>query len=509
MELLTRERFPGKQELPVRMVQFGGGNFMRAFLDWMLDLANERGFFHGMAMVVKPTSAKRPSELNAQGGVYTVLERGVQEGQTVQRMRTITCVRGEVNPYEEWTEFLKLAEIPELRYISSNTTESGIAYCQCPQPSAENVPDSFPAKLTALLYWRYKQFSGAQERGLVVLPCELVEDNGRQLRDLVLRHAADWELPHGFAAWVMRACVFCNTLVDRIVPGFPETEKEALFAQLGYQDNLLVAAEPFNFFAIEVLPTDGGPTPQEIRREFPLEKTGADVEWTDDIRPWRARKVRVLNGAHTASVLAAYLCGLDTVGEMMDDPVTAQLLRRAVYDEILPALALEEEKKTKFAEAVLERFRNPFIQHKLLAISLNSISKWRVRVLPSVYDYYKERHAVPAALAFSLSALICFYRCSHDGDVFSGHRGGPGVPAGRIGSYAVRDSAESLAAFSEIWTRCEADIPALVREILGNTTLWGGDLNGLAGFSDAVSTGVTAICREGARAAIESLRRGA
>lgn len=495
--------------LPLRAVIFGGGNFMRGFIGWMLDILNERGLFSGSARIVKPTPAVSTHNLAAQGFRYTVLRRGVSEGWQTTCRRLITTLNGEVNPHRDWEGYLALAAEPELRFVFSNTTESGIAYESCPFPCAGAVSASFPAKLTAFMFERFNRLaggSGANDAGLTVIPCELVENNGALLRELVLRHAGEWALPPEFRAWIEDSCVFCNTLVDSIVPGFPAAEADEVFRELDYRDDLLVAAELFNLLVIEA--------PKSVRRALPLEESGARVVWTDDLAPYRERKVRVLNGAHTSTVLAAYLAGLDTVGQMLRDEATAAPLERVIFSEILPALPLAREEKEDFARAVLERFANPYIRHELLAISLNSTAKWRVRVLPSLKDYQRLTGHLPEGLVFSWSALLCFYRQQSDTAGTRGWRCPDGsAPAWMEGGprsgaqeYPVRDAAQVLAFFADLWRRLGGDIPALVAEALGNEALWGEDMRGIPGMAELAARQVGTICREGMRAALAGLQ---
>jgi tagaturonate reductase len=346
-----------------------------------------------------------------------------------------------------------------------------------------------------LLHERFQALGGDAAKGLIFLPCELIEHNGRSLQQAILRHAEAWNLSADFREWLSHANCFLNTLVDRIVPGYPRDEAAALAEEFGYEDKLLDSGELFHLWVIE--------GPRHLAEELPLDRAGLNVVWTDDLAPYRTRKVRILNGAHTSTVLAAFLAGIDTVGQMMDDATFGGLVRKAVFEEILPTVPLADHEKTQYAEAVLDRFRNPFIRHELLSISLNSVSKWRVRVLPSLQDYLRQKKSLPPALAFSLAALIRFYDgVSLDGVAVQGSRGGA--------TYPIRDEPSVLAAFRQAWAnyREKLDTHRLATEVLANRLLWGDDLTGLPGFADAVAKGLDAILSRGIHAAVESVVQG-
>lgn len=476
---------------PVRILQFGEGNFLRAFAAWMVDLLNSSGRWSGDIAVVQPIRQGLAQPLNEQEGLFTVLLRGMQQGREVETRRLVTSVRRALNPYAEWAGVLALARLRELRFVVSNTTEAGIVYVD--EPWTAECPETFPAKVTALLAERYRAWDGASDKGLVFLPCELIDRNGERLREAVLQHARAWkDLPAGFVEWVEKHNHFLCTLVDRIVPGYPSAEADKIGRELGYADRLLAAGEYFHLWVVE--------GPAAISEELPLRQSGLNVIWTSDLEPYRTRKVRVLNGAHTACVLAAFLAGLRTVREMMLDPLLGRVVRQAVFGEILPGLRLSDQEKQQYAEAVLERFANPFIRHELLSISLNSVSKWRVRVLPSLADHFSATGQPPPLLAFSLAALICFYRplpCQ------SGEWRGccEGV------EYPIRDETEVLAFFAQSWRQFQQlqDPGELAGAILAHTPFWGCDLNEFSGLTQTVARGIRAITTRGARAALEEI----
>lgn len=474
------------EEPPVRILQFGEGNFLRAFADWIFARLNASGLFSGSVRVLQPIRRGMLEELRKQDGVYTLLMRGSENGAPREVREIVSVVRDCLNPYEEWDRFLASACEPDLEYVVSNTTESGIVYIETPQPDG-SAPDSFPAKVTAMLIARHDDPGAAS--GLTFLPCELIEKNGQALRDIVLRHLGDWDRPD-VAKWTKEYCRFYNTLVDRIVTGYPGAEAEKICRELGYRDALLVAGEIFHFWAIE-----GDP---ELGRELPFDKADLDVVVTGDITPYRDRKVRVLNGAHTGNVLAAFLAGLDTVGEMMSDPLFGVSAEAMVFDEILPGVALPDAEKRRYAEATLERFRNPFVRHELAAISLNSVSKWSVRVLPSLKDYVAERNCLPPRLVFSLAALLTFYH---------GKRNGAGEYEGRreSGPYIIRDAPEVVESISSAWERANGDPAALAGTLLSDEKLWGENLRLVPGLAEETARQLAAIREKGVRRALADL----
>lgn len=476
---------------PERVFQFGEGNFLRAFADWMFDVLNERGVFHGRVVVVTPTRRGRPKALNAQDGLFTVLLRGIDGGRVTERRRLVTCVSRALNPHDSWTEVVRAFCQPSIRFVVSNTTEAGIAFVKEPHRPG-HCPETFPAKVTALLHARFQAHGGDPASGLIFLPCELIDRNGATLREMVLRHLEQWGLGNDFAEWVTGCNHFLNTLVDRIVSGYPRDEAPQLASELGYDDALMVDAECFYFWVIE--------GPALLAAELPLARAGLNVIWTHDLAPYRTRKVRLLNGAHTAAALAAFLGGLNTVREMMDDPVFGAFVRRVVFDEILPTVTSGDAARTDYARAVLERLHNPFVRHELLSIALNSVSKWAVRVLPSLLDLVEAHRTASPLLSFSLAALICFYRGRRKAaPELTGHRGDE--------PYSIRDDAAVLEFFERAWADFDRQESAaqLVRLVLGRAPFWGRDLNAVAGLPELVSAGISAILGAGARAAVAKL----
>lgn len=479
--------------LPVRAVQFGEGNFLRAFIDWMIQQMNKQGKFNGMVRIVQPLPTGMGEALNEQGGRYTLILRGLENGQPVEKREIIDCVKDCLNPYTRWDDVVDCFRGRDLRFVFSNTTEAGIEY-KAEAYTPGQCQRTFPAKLTSLLYERYQTFGGVHDRALVIIPCELIDKNGTTLRDCMLRYAKDWGLPPGFATWLSEANVFVNTLVDRIVAGYPREDAAKLEAELGYRDALLDCGELFHFLVLE--------GPQALARELPLAKCGLQVVITDDQTPYRTRKVRFLNGAHTSSVLAASLSGLTLVDEMMNDADFGPFVHGVIFDEVFHTVDLPDDEKRFFAQSVMERFQNPYARHRLLSIALNSVSKWKVRVLPSLLDYRKLRGALPSRLIFSLAALLRFY------EVESVGAGGEGV--GRVDDrdYPIADSPDVLAFFAGETAKLRAggDDAHYVRAVLGRQDFWGGDLNRVSGLAAAVTAALAAIHRDGCRAALRACK---
>ena len=479
---------------PIRVLQFGEGNFLRAFVDWIVDNLNEKAGFDGNVMMVQPLANGMGDMINAQKGLYTTCLRGIQNGKPVEEFRQITSVAGCINPYSDYDAFASQAENPDLRFVISNTTEAGIAYHAGDR--LEDRPQvSFPGKLCAFLYRRYKAFGGDASKGLVMIPCELIDKNGDNLRRIVLQYADEWKLEKGFVDWVENACDFCNSLVDRIVPGYPRAEADAICQKLGYKDNLIDTAEIFHLWVIEC-------HRRSYEDELPTAKAGLNVVWTDDMTFYRTRKVRILNGTHTMMSLASYLCGIDTVEDSVKSPVVGPFMRDGLFNEIIPSMDGDIEELKKYASDVLERFANPYIEHLLLSISLNSVSKFKTRDLPSVLGYVQKTGRLPQHLALSIAALIAFYRGTEfEGDALVGDRNG--------GKYLIKDSREYLETFASIYGaqhKCNGCLSkALCDGILTKEDWWGMDLTTIPGLRDAVEGYLVKIFDEGMEAAIRSL----
>lgn len=487
-ETLENQGFNGYllKSAPVRILQFGEGNFLRAFVDFFVDAANEKAGFCGKVTVVQPIAQGALEDyFIKQQGLYTLYLRGYENGGEVNQKRVISAIGGYINPYMEYAAFLKVAHNAELRYIVSNTTEAGIVYdgnCAC----GDEPPSSFPAKLTRFLYERWKIFGGQKGKGLIVLSCELIDDNGRALSVCVHKHANGWGLEPEFRHWLEEECLFCSTLVDRIVTGYPRSEADRLNEENRYCDSLMDTGEIFGLWVIE--------GPAWLEEELPFAKAGLPVKVVSDHTPYKKQKVRILNGAHTSMVPMAYLCGQNIVRDCMYDEDISEFIHTAVWKEIIPVVPLPRRDLEEFANAVTERFKNPFIDHALLSIALNTTSKWRARVLPSLKEYVAAYKKLPRCLAFSLAAYIEFYRCAPVEGKACGRRGDE--------MYTLQDDEPVLAFFLANSNRKAAELAQLV---LANGDFWGEDLTRISGLQDFVTAQLETIRTQGMRSAVQKL----
>lgn len=478
--------------LPERVIQFGEGNFLRAFADWMIHLLNQQNLFNGRVVVAQPIKEGLADMVNEQDGLYTLLLRGLREGKPVEEKAVISSISRCLNPYTQWDTYLKCAEDPLIEYVISNTTEAGITFDK--GDKFENQPPtSFPGKLTSYLYHRYQFFKGDVSKGMVIIPCELIDRNGDNLKKAVLQYIKLWNLPEEFAGWVVGSNHFLNTLVDRVVTGYPREEIKKITNSLGYTDSLVDTGELFHLWVIE--------GPKELAERLPFHKIGLQVIWTEDMTPYRTRKVRILNGAHTASVPAAFLYGLEAVGEMMDHDVMGKYVRQIIHEEIIPSIDLDKNMLEEFANAVVERFQNPYIKHYLLSILLNSSSKFKARVLPSIIEYHKLNGALPKKLVFSLAALIAVYK---DGKI-----DGSGMKASREkGEFTMKDDMWALEFFAATWSKFDGSKEAaqeVAAVVLKNTQLWDKDLTEIEGFVDALGEYLYKIVNVGMQKTVAEL----
>ena len=457
-----------------RIIQFGEGNFLRAFANWMIHEMNKQANFDAGVVAVQPIANGLIKTLNDQDGLYTLYMNGIKNGKVLSERKVVDCIQRGINPYEDYDAYLENAENPNLRFVISNTTEAGISYN--PEDNLEDAPQaSFPGKLTALLYKRFHFFNGASDKGMIVIPCELIDRNGDNLKKIVLQYATVWNLDKGFVSWINNDNIFCNTLVDRIVPGYPRDKIDTITEELGYIDNLVVEGEQFHLWVIEA--------PESVKNEIPVKNCGLNIVFTNNMEPYRTRKVRILNGAHTSLVPVSYLYGIDTVRESLEDQVVGKFIQDAIFEEICPTLDLPEQELKQFSNAVLERFRNPYLEHDLISISLNSISKYKTRVLPSVLEYIKRENALPKRLLFSLAALIAFYR---------GDRNGVNIP--------LKDDQSVLDFFAAQWVAF--DVKAIAKATLQNVDFWGQDLTQFNGLLEEVTISLKAITKNGMKEAL-------
>ncbi len=489
-EVLKKSGYQGYilKDAPEKVLQFGEGNFLRAFVDYWFDMSNEKVGWNGKCVLVQPIAPGLSKMINAQQGLYTLYLRGRQNGEKVDAKRVISSVSRCLNPYEkaDYDAVMQVAVSDDLEYIVSNTTEAGIVYdpaCQqndCP-------PSSFPAKLTQVLYTRYK----AGKKGIIMLSCELIDNNGKELLKCVNQYIDQWGLEDGFKKWVNEDCTFCSTLVDRIVPGRVRDPEEVarLEAENGYHDDLIDVGEVFGVWNIE--------GPDWLADKLPFKAAGLNCPVVPDVTPYKKRKVRILNGAHTGFVLGAYLAGFDIVRDCMHDDTIRGYMNKMLLEEVVPILPLDQEDCKQFAAAVEDRFNNPFVNHELMSISLNSTSKWRARNMPSFLEYVEKNGKLPTCLTMSFAAYIAFYSNDVQGLTDKGlvcKR-----PAGN--EYTISDDRWVL----EFYNQHKNDDPAtLVHAVMTNEQMWGQDLTQVEGFEAATVKNLELIRKEGAKAAYAS-----
>ena len=470
---------------PERVLQFGEGNFLRAFADYWFDMANEKAGWNGKCVLVQPIAQGLTQLINRQEGLYTLYLRGRQNGEKVDAKRVISSVSRCLNPYEkqDYDAMMDVAAGEALEYIVSNTTEAGIVYD--PSCRLEDCPPaSFPAKLTQVLLHRWR----AGRPGVVVLSCELIDNNGKELLRCVNQYIKQWGLEEGFARWVNGDCTFCSTLVDRIVPGRIRDAAEAarLEDENGYRDALIDVGEVFGVWNIE--------GPEWLAEKLPFRAAGLNCPVVPDVTPYKKRKVRILNGAHTGFVLGAYLAGYDIVRDCMQDDVILGFMNRMLHEEVIPTLPLDRQDLEAFAAAVQDRFNNPFINHELMSITLNSTSKWRARNMPSLLEYAQTAGKLPPCLAMSFAAYIAFY----SSDIQALTEQGLVCRRPKGNEYTVSDDRWVLEFY---YSRRGVSDETLVHDVMTNEKMWGQDLTLVPGFEQAAAENLRCIRTEGARAA--------
>ncbi|MBR4671563.1 MAG: tagaturonate reductase [Butyrivibrio sp.] len=485
-DILEKSGYDGYvlKDAPIRVLQFGEGNFLRAFVDYFFDISNEKAGFNGKIALVQPISQGLTKIINDQEGLYTLYLRGSENGEKVDRKRVITAVDECLDPYNEkdYEKMLDIAVSDDLDIIVSNTTEAGISF----DPSCKftDIPANiFPGKLTQVLYARFK----ADKSGVVVLSCELIDNNGKELLKCVNEYVDLWKLGDEFKKWINESNIFCSTLVDRIVPGRIRDEAEIvrLEKENGYHDELIDVGEIFGVWIIE--------GPKELEDRLPFKKAGVNVHVVPDVMPYKHRKVRILNGAHTGFVLGAYLAGENIVRDCMNNEIIAGFMNKMLYEEIIPTLTdhLDEKDLIEFATAVKDRFNNPFVDHELMSISLNSTSKWKARNMPSFLAYIDKNGKLPVCLTMSLAAYIAFY--SSEAKELTDTGLVCKRPAGN--TYVVSDDRWVLEFYYENKNTSDEE---LVRAVLGNTKMWDTDLNEIEGLTDAVIKDLKVIKNKGA-----------
>lgn len=454
---------------PTKVIQFGEGGFLRAFIDWQIQQMNKAGLFEGGVAVVQPIEKGMTKLLDEQDDLYTVLLEGKLNGKKIQSHEIIEDINETVRPYEDYQAYLDLAKNDDTEFIFSNTTEAGIAFDENDRLT-DRPQNSFPGKLTALLYERFK----LGKKGFQIIPCELINHNGDTLKKIVLQYAELWQLGSDFVDWINNENNFYATLVDRIVPGYPRDRATELEQEFGYQDNLIVKAEPFLIFVIEGR--------RQLEELLPLKQAGLNVVVTDDMQPYRNRKVSLLNGPHTTMSPIARLAGIETVGEVMSDPDFYQFVNDEMYDEIIPTVALPQDELTNYAEGVKERFENPYVKHELSSIALNSISKFQARLLPTFKRYVAARQQLPKRITLALAAYLYIYSGQAD--------------------FEPQDTPEVMAEFQQLVKTVD-----YVTAALADTTLWGEDLTKYAGLQALIEADLATIEADGARQAVQMINQ--
>lgn len=478
MENLNR-RTVQAQSRPDKIIQFGEGNFLRAFVDWIIWNTNKATDFNAGVVVVQPIEKGMVDVLNSQDGLYHVNLQGIDNGKPVDSIEMIDVINRGINPYRDFDDYIALAENPDIRFVISNTTEAGIAYD--PSCRLEDRPaSSYPGKLVQLLYHRYEFFKGDVSKGLIIFPCELIFLNGKELKKCIYQYIDLWNLGEGFKAWFEQACgVYC-TLVDRIVPGYPRDTIGQILDRIGIEDKMVVKAEIFHLWVIEA--------PEEIAEEFPAPKAGLNVLFVPSEAPYHARKVTLLNGPHTVLSPVGYLSGLDTVRECVEDELIGKFVRKVMFGELLETLDLPKEELEQFANAVLERFVNPYVKHFVTSIMLNSFPKYKTRDLPGLKTYLERKGSLPEGLVLGLAAIITYYKGGKRGDV----------------EIIPNDDAAIMALLKDLWA--SGDCAKVAEGVLAASDLiWGEDLNLIPGLTAAVTEKLELIAAKGMRAAVESI----
>ena len=463
---------------PTKVIQFGEGNFLRAFVDWIIWNTNKATDFNAGVVVVQPIDRGMVDMLNSQDGLYHVNLQGIDKGQAVDSIEMIDVINGGLNPYTQNEEFMALAENPEIRFVISNTTEAGIAFD--PSCKLEDKPaSSYPGKLTQLLYHRYEHFNGDMTKGFIILPCELIFLNGKELKKCIYQYIDLWNLGEGFKAWFEQACgVYC-TLVDRIVPGYPKDTIDQIHERIGFKDNLVVKGEIFHLWVIEA--------PESVAAEFPADKAGLNVLFVPSEAPYHERKVTLLNGPHTVLSPVGYLSGLDTVKECVEDPQVGQFVRKVMYGELMETLNLPKEELQAFADSVVERFLNPYVKHFVTSIMLNSFPKYKTRDLPGLKTYLERKGELPKGLVLGLAAIITYYKGGKRGEV----------------EIVPNDDAAIVALLKDLWAT--GDLRKVAEGVLAAEFIWGENLNEIPGLTDLVVADLEIIQNEGMREAVETV----
>lgn len=464
---------------PERIIQFGEGNFLRAFVDWIISNMNEKTDFNSSVVVIQPIEKGMIDALNGQDCLYHVNLQGLEKGKAVNSFRMIDVISRALNPYNDFKSFISLAEQPDMRFVISNTTEAGIAFD--PSCKLEDAPaSSYPAKLTQLLYHRFKFFNGDMNKGLIIFPCELIFLNGHKLKETIYQYIDLWHLEDEFKVWFEQACGVYATLVDRIVPGFPRKDIDSIKEKLGYDDNMVVQGEAFHLWVIEA--------PESVAKEFPADKAGLNVKFVPSEEPYHERKVTLLNGPHTVLSPVAFLSGVNIVRDACQHNIIGKYIHRVMFDELMETLNLPKEELRQFAEDVLERFNNPYVDHQVTSIMLNSFPKYATRDLPGLKVYLKRKGFLPEGLVLGLAAIIIYYKGGKRAD------GTDIIP---------NDAPDIMEMLTKLWQA--GSLPELVKEVLGATSIWNENLNEIPGLTERVEYYIEKILNRGMLETVKEL----
>lgn len=464
---------------PERIIQFGEGNFLRAFVDWIIYNMNQKTDFNSSVVVIQPIEKGMVDMLNAQDCLYHVNLQGLDKGVPVNNLTRIDVISRALNPYADYDAFIQLADQPDMRFVISNTTEAGIAF----DPSCrldDSPASSYPGKLTQLLYRRYKTFNADLSKGLIIFPCELIFLNGHKLKETIYQYIEHWNLGNDFKYWFEKACGVYATLVDRIVPGFPRKDIAQIKETLQYDDNLVVQAEIFHLWVIEA--------PTEIAKEFPADKAGLNVRFVPSEEPYHERKVTLLNGSHTVLSPVAYLSGIDIVRDACQHGVIGKYIHQVMFNELMETLNLPRPELEQFAHDVLERFNNPFVDHQVTSIMLNSFPKFQTRDLPGLKIYLERKGELPKGLVLGLAAIITYYR------------GGKRADGADIKPNDAQDIMDLL---SQLWAT--GDIQKVTEGVLSAISIWGEDLTRIPGLTAAVKANLDSIQANGMLRTVQSI----
>ncbi len=474
MDRLSRVMKPFPKR-PIKIVQFGEGNFLRAFVDPFIQTLNEKGLFDGHVAVIQPMPQGRVRDLEQQDGLYTLILEGIEQGKVVSESKIVDVLSEFIDPYTQYKAYLDLAASPIITTVISNTTEAGIAFMN-ESIHFNQCPVSFPGKLLAFLRMRFEAFAGSKEAGLDILACELIDDNGQTLKKVLIEMARANNMSETFIQWMINANRFYNTLVDRIVPGYPKQDAQRLEAEYGYLDHSMVKGEIFHLWVIE--------GEKGLNTRLPFDQAGLNVYFVDVLKPYKERKVKILNGSHTALVPIAYLCGIDTVKEAVTDPQVGKFIQNLIWQEVIPTIDLPQADMEKFAQAVLERYLNPFVRHELMSIALNSMSKYKSRILPSVLEQLNHGK-FPKLQLFSLAANMVFYRGTRNEEIIK-----------------LQDDPQFLELYRSLWSKGNTN--ELVHTILGLSHWETNRLSQIDVFS-YVNRHVEAILSVGMRSALQQV----